>query len=160
MAQDINTYTTNTSGGSESPKKVTGTDISAKRALDVNVLATVGSGSGTEYTEGVAAATDPVGGTLLLRRRDSLSSETSANGDNVAVNATNKGEVYVKHVDAIPVTDNGGSITVDGIISSPIDLTASGSFTGGRSDNSWPYCNSFFVFILAVHWHLDRHNCF
>lgn len=47
MAQDINTYTSNTSGGSESPKKVTGTDVSGKRGLDVNIIA--GAGASTVY---------------------------------------------------------------------------------------------------------------
>lgn len=83
--------------------------------LRVNVAA--GSTAGTEYTEDAASASDPAGGMLILRRRDSLSgSEVSTDGDNIAANATAKGELYVKHTDAIPVTDNGGSLTVDGSI--------------------------------------------
>lgn len=70
-------------------------------------------GGGTQYTEDVASAADPVGGVIIARRRDSLSAETTTDGDNVALNSTNKGELYVKHVDAIPITDNGGSVTVD-----------------------------------------------
>ena len=59
-------------------------------------------------------------------RKDTLAGLTSADGDNVAARGTDKGELYVKHVDAIPVTDNGstlsiddgaGSITVDGTVS-------------------------------------------
>jgi hypothetical protein len=73
--------------------------------------------TGTEYTEDVASIADPVGTQLIARRRDSLSTETSATGDNTALNSTAKGELYVKHVDAIPITDNGGSLTVDGNVS-------------------------------------------
>jgi hypothetical protein len=64
----------------------------------------VAAGGGTEYTEDVPAATDPIGKCIIGRRRDTLAAETSADGDNVAINATNKGELYVKHVDTLPVT--------------------------------------------------------
>jgi hypothetical protein len=77
----------------------------------------VSAGAGTEYTEDAASAANPNGGMLITRRRDTLSgTEVSADGDNIAVNATSKGEVYVKHVDSVPVTDNGGSLTVDGTV--------------------------------------------
>ena len=53
-----------------------------------------GGGAGVEYTEDAAAAADPVGRMLIARRRDTLSStEVSANGDNIALNATKKGEL-------------------------------------------------------------------
>ena len=78
----------------------------------------VGAGAGTQYTEDAASAADPVGTQLISRRRDTLSAtEVSLDGDVIAVNASNKGELYVKHVDTIPVTDNGGSLTVDGSVS-------------------------------------------
>lgn len=71
-------------------------------------------GGGTEYTEDAAAPADPVGKALILKRRDALSgSEVSGNGDNIAAGATSKGELYVKQTDAVPVTDNSGSLTVD-----------------------------------------------
>lgn len=72
----------------------------------LRVTSTGGGGSsGTEYTEDAAAASDPVGGALILRRRDTLSgTEVSADGDNIAANATAKGEIYVKHTDSIPIT--------------------------------------------------------
>lgn len=76
-----------------------------------------GGGSGTEYTEDAASAANPIGGMLIVRRRDTLNAaEVTADNDNIAVNATAKGEVYVKHTDSIPVTDNGGSITIDGSV--------------------------------------------
>lgn len=77
----------------------------------------VSAGAGTEYTEDAAAAANPNGGMLILRRRDTLTAaEVSADGDNIAGNATSKGELYVKHTDSVPVTDNGGSLTVDGSV--------------------------------------------
>lgn len=93
----------------------------------------VAAGAGTQYTEDAAAAADPVGGALIMVRDDVLSAQTSADGDNVAARGTDKGELYVKHVDAIPVTDNGstlsiddgaGSITVDGSVSLAAELPA------------------------------------
>lgn len=80
-------------------------------AVRVNIVA--GSSSGTEYTEDAASAANPAGGQVMARRRDSLSTETTTDGDVTALNSTGKGELYVKHVDSIPVTDNGGSLTVD-----------------------------------------------
>jgi hypothetical protein len=75
-------------------------------------------GGGTEYTEDAAAAANPVGKMGICRRRDTLTAaEVSADGDNIACNATSKGEIYVKQTDAVPVTDNGGSLTVDGTVS-------------------------------------------
>lgn len=54
----------------------------------------------TEYTEDAASAANPTGGQLIARRRDTLSAETDTNGDNVALNATNKGELYTKSSDS------------------------------------------------------------
>jgi hypothetical protein len=49
----------------------------------------------TEYTEDAAAAADPVGQMLVAVRRDTLSaSEVSADGDNIALKATNKGQLH------------------------------------------------------------------
>ena len=89
--------------------------------LKVNVKA--GATAGTEYTEDAASAADPVGGAVILRRKDTLSaSQVSADGDNIAANATSKGEIYVKHVDTIvvdgsavtqPVSDGGTTLSVD-----------------------------------------------
>ena len=91
----------------------------AVRLVDSNgdgVALSGGGGGGTEYTEDAASIADPIGGQLMGRRRDSLSVETSADGDVTALNVTGKGELYVKQTDAVPVTDNGGSLTVDGTV--------------------------------------------
>lgn len=95
--------------------------MTVQRALHVNLRDAAGAelsvGGGTQYTEDAAAAADPVGNAINLIRNDSRTgSLTSADGDNIAVRGTNFGEMYVKHVDAIPVTDNSGSLTVDGTV--------------------------------------------
>ena len=81
--------------------------------LDGNGDQITAFGAGTQYTEDAAAAANPVGTALNLIRADSLAAVTTTDGDNVAARGTNNGELYVKHVDAIPVTDNGGALTVD-----------------------------------------------
>lgn len=94
--------------------------ILANRQVKVTLFDSAGVeqavGGGTQYTEDAAAAADPVGNALIMVRDDALSGQTTADGDNVAARGTDKGELYVKHVDAIPVTDNGGALTVDGTV--------------------------------------------
>jgi hypothetical protein len=112
---------------------------SAKGALwvaipDVNGDPITSFGGGTEVTEDAAAAANPTGGQLMARRRDAPAGETTTDGDVVALNSTDKGELYVKHIDAIPITDNAGSLTVDGTvaISGSVAVTnAALSVTGG-----------------------------
>ena len=76
-------------------------------------LRVTGGGGGTEYTEDAAAASDPAGGMSMAVRADSLAAVTSTDGDNIALRATNKGELYVKQTDAVPITDNGGNLSID-----------------------------------------------
>lgn len=103
--------------GSDSTIKASVLDYTGSNPLAVRLTDTdgnyVGAGAGTQYTEDAASAANPTGTQLIARRRDSLSSETTTDGDVTAVNSTAKGELYVKHVDAIPVTDNDGSLTID-----------------------------------------------
>lgn len=55
-----------------------------------------GGGGGTEYTEDAASPANPVGGYIICRRRDTLTSaEVSADGDNIALNCTSKGQAHV-----------------------------------------------------------------
>lgn len=62
-------------------------------------------GGGTQYTEDAAAAANPVGNMLLAVRADTPSAGvTDTDGDNIALRANNKGELYVKHTDALTVT--------------------------------------------------------
>lgn len=69
----------------------------------VFVSGTEGSKTLTEVmqVEDAAAPANPVGEMLMARRRDTLSAtEVSTDGDVIAVNATNEGEVYVHDLDA------------------------------------------------------------
>jgi len=103
--------------GVTSSIKATVLDFTNSNPLAVRLSDTngdyVAAGAGTQYTEDDAAAVNPVGGQTIARRRDSLASETTTDGDNTALNCTAKGELYVKQTDAVPVTDNSGSLTVD-----------------------------------------------
>lgn len=90
-----------------------GADPLAVAIVDTDGVQISSFGGGTQYTEDAAAAANPVGTALIMVRDDALSGQTTTDGDNVAARGTDKGELYVKHVDAIPVTDNGGSLTID-----------------------------------------------
>lgn len=88
------------------------------RALHVNLRDASGTelsvGGGTQYTEDAAAVADPVGNAIIVVRNDARSgSLVSADGDNIALRGTNNGELYVKQTDAVPVTDNGGNLSID-----------------------------------------------
>jgi hypothetical protein len=68
--------------------------LGANGGLKVDIVG--GSSSGTQYTEDAAAAADPIGNMLIAVRRDTLStSEVSADGDNIALKATNKGQLHI-----------------------------------------------------------------
>jgi len=76
-----------------------------------------GGGSGTEYTEDAASAADPVGNMLIGRRRDTLvTNEVTAEGDNIAINATNKGQLHVKLADTTIVDGSGVTQPVSGTV--------------------------------------------
>lgn len=77
-------------------------------------------GGGTQYTEDAVAAANPIGNALSLVRDDARGgSLTTTDGDNVSARGTNAGELYVKHVDSIPITDNAGSLTIDAPVGTP-----------------------------------------
>lgn len=96
---------------------LTNSNPQATAIVDANGDQISSFGGGTQYTEDAVAAANPVGTALNLVRDDARGgSLTTTDGDNVAARGTNAGELYVKHVDAIPVTDNSGSLTVDGSI--------------------------------------------
>lgn len=92
--------------------KATVNNYTNSKPLAVNIKDTNGDpasiGGGTEYTEDAAAAANPVGKMGMCRRRDTLTAaEVSADGDNIACNATAKGELYVKQTDPVPSTQSG-----------------------------------------------------
>lgn len=88
-------------------------------------------GSGTEYTEDAASAANPTGPLTLARRRDTLTAaEVTTDGDNIALNATAKGELYVKQTDAVPSTvADGASVTLGAIA----DVAVTGDNSGTAS---------------------------
>lgn len=59
--------------------------------------ANITGATGTEYTEDAAAVANPVGPMNMAVRADSLADAVSTDGDNIALRATNKGELYVKN---------------------------------------------------------------
>lgn len=70
------------------------------RVSSTGALHVTGGGGGTEYTEDVAAAGDPVGGAQILVRADTPATITSTDGDNIARRATNYGAAYTQIVDS------------------------------------------------------------
>lgn len=91
--------------GADSDIKATILDYTNSNPLAVRLTDTngdyVSAGAGTQYTEDDAAAANPVGNALIGVRADTLGALTTTDGDNVALRATNKGELYVKQSDAI-----------------------------------------------------------
>lgn len=130
----------------------------ANNALRVNVVA--GGASGTEYVEDAVSVADPSGSMLMARRRDSLAVETSATGDNTALNATGKGELYVKQTDVVPVNDNGGSLTVDGAVSITgavdTELPAAAALADGAANPTTPRVGSPLEIFNGTTWDRAR----
>jgi hypothetical protein len=87
-------------------------DYSPLQVNSAGALYVTGGGGGTQYVEAAAAAADPTGTALNLISVATPGNEVTA-GQNVAARGTIKGELYVKQTDAVPVTDNSGSLTVD-----------------------------------------------
>lgn len=116
----------------------------ATMIVDANGDQITSFGGGTQYTEDVAAAADPVGNMNMAVRADTLAAVTTTDGDNIALRSTNKGELYVKQTDVVHIDDNsstisvddgGGSITIDGSVSisgsvtvASHDVTNAGTF--------------------------------
>jgi hypothetical protein len=74
-------------------------DYAPLRVSSTGALHITGAAAGTEYTEDVAATADPLGGMMMAVRRDTLStSEVSADGDNIALKATSKGELHTRNL--------------------------------------------------------------
>jgi hypothetical protein len=89
-----------------------------------NPLPITGSiAAGTEYTEDDAAAANPVGVQIISRRRDTLIEEVTADGDVIAVNSSQKGELFVS-----------GQSFVSSYNSTTVALAGAGTFTGETED--------------------------
>lgn len=95
-------------------KDYTNSNPLAVITVDTNGDPVSASGGGTQYTEDAPAAANPVGTALNLVRLDTLAALVSADGDNVAARGTNKGEVYVKHVDSISASLGVDQVVAEG----------------------------------------------
>ena len=86
------------------------------RVSSTGALHVTGGGGGTEYNEDDVAPNPIVGTATLMERDDALATLTPAEGDFAAFRCNARGALWVEHdtTTAIPVTDNGGSLTVDG----------------------------------------------
>ena len=110
--------------------KATVRELGTNDALNVSICDSTGAqistfGGGTQYTEDVAAATDPVGTSVNLIRSDTPSALVSANGDNVAQRGTNYGAAYTQVVTsagAFVDTFGGGTQYTedDGSVANPV----------------------------------------
>lgn len=91
-------------------RQATVRDTGTNDSLNVSIVDAAGNqitsfGSGVvQYTEDDASAANPTGDQIIGRRRDALAVETTTDGDVTALNCTGKGELYVKHVDSVPIT--------------------------------------------------------
>lgn len=102
-------------------------------SLDVNI--TGGATSGTEFAEDSVHASGALGTMILAVRNDTLAALADTDGDYAPLQVDASGAVYVNISNAsIPVTDNGGSLTVDGTVAA----TQSGTWTVdlGATDNA------------------------
>jgi hypothetical protein len=120
----VDAVSSGSTSGAPAVVKVTDTDGNKANALAVVVVGTDGiaapAAGGTQYTEDDAAAANPVGNAMIFVRRDTLSTgEVSADGDNVAAKATNKGELYTKDTDVaarLPTAlAAGGGLKIEGV---------------------------------------------
>lgn len=73
------------------------------------------AGQATVYTEDAAAAADPLANMMMAVRRDTLStSEVSADGDNIAMKATSKGQLHVatdaRTISGVTVSTGSGAM--------------------------------------------------
>lgn len=91
-------------------------------------LRVTGGTAGTEYTEDAAAAANPTGGMMMAVRRDTLSaSEVSADGDNIALKATSKGELHVSDTDLLAAVNSAIPAGTNIIGKVGIDQTTDGT---------------------------------
>jgi len=100
-----------------SPSAVTDGDLGV---VGVTATRAVRVSDDNAYTEDAAAAANPVGNALIMVRQDTLAADTvTADGDNIALRSTNKGEAYVKASDtdtlitALSKAEDVGHTTAD-----------------------------------------------
>lgn len=77
------------------PQTITDGDVGPFQVDENGRMLVSDQGALSEYTEDIATPADPNGLSIMGRRRDTLSSEVTAAGDWVALNASAFGELYV-----------------------------------------------------------------
>jgi hypothetical protein len=110
-----------------------GTNFGAAYVTLLDAAGTAVSVSGgTQATEDVPALADPIGNMLMARRQDILTtSQVSADGDNIALNATNKGQLYVSVPDGVGVNWSGtAAVTGHGTAASALRVELPTDGTG------------------------------
>ncbi len=80
--------------------------------VDGSVTATTGA----EHNEDVSSASGDTGNYVLGVRQDTLTNDTSADGDYASFKMNQAGALYVSHDGDITIADGGNSITVDGTV--------------------------------------------
>lgn len=90
-------------------------DVVPLRVNSTGALHVTGGGGGTEYNEDDVAPAPIVGTATLMERDDVLATLTPIEGDFAAFRCNARGALWVEHdtTTAIPVTDNGGNLSVD-----------------------------------------------
>lgn len=83
------------------------------RATPVPVSGTVTTTDPNVYTEDQALPSNPLGNQLMARRRDSLVNEVSADGDAIALNSTERGELLAALTDLAYVLRRNFSVLSD-----------------------------------------------
>jgi len=108
------------------------------------------TGGGTVYAEDSPSSGGEEGPLSITIRQDTPSTTTSADGDFQNLKTDSTGHLYVKHTDAIEVTDGGGALTVDGTVTAnagtgpwPVtdnggSLTVDGTVTANAGTGPWP----------------------
>lgn len=116
--------------GVSSAIRATVLDLTTSNPLTVGIVDGTGAqitsfGGGTQYTEDVAAAADPVGTSVNLVRKDTPAAITTTDGDNVAQRGTNYGAAYTQ-----VVTSTGAFVDTFGGGTQYADGAARGTATG------------------------------
>lgn len=126
--------------------KLTDQATAAGQAAIVSAIGTIPSA--TEYAEDTPLPPNPQGGSVILRRRDTLTAaEVSADGDGIAWNATDKGEGHVHDADvlaklsetvpALPPRMVGGLNTAVTTVAVDKADTGADTIQGADTDEAW-----------------------
>ncbi|RMG70854.1 MAG: hypothetical protein D6711_16440, partial [Chloroflexi bacterium] len=90
-------------------------DYTHLRVNSQGALHVTGGGGGTEYVVNDVVPTNPTGSTFVIERDDVLSTLTEVEGDWTNPRANARGALWVEldTTNAVPITDNGGTLSID-----------------------------------------------